>query len=461
MPTSQEITHDVSVTAASSDAEGPASPPDGRREEAASTALPRLLLGRLRQNLTDPGTLLALVLIAALVVRLAWLTLPQNSLIFDETYYVNAARVLLGWTVPAGAPYAGAPLGLDPNTEHPPLAKLLMALSMSAFGDNGMGWRLPSVIAGMVALIAVFGIVRSAGESFRLAVLVVGLVAFENLTLVHGRIGTLDMLVLAPILVGAWLALRGRWAAAGAATGIGMLMKLTALYGLLALLVLLALALWATWRRAHRLGLADLRPTVAMLVPFAVVTLGGLWLLDIRFSSYANPIEHLRHMLEYGANLARAVAGPGSCPSNQSTPWQWLFNECQMSYLRTDVTVKAGEKILSIRATVDFRGAMNPILIGSLPIAFLFTSWLAWKKHSRLATWSIVWAAANYVPYVALALLSQRVTYLYYFLPVIPALAVATALTLRRSGLPRFVTVGYVCAFVGAFVAYFPFRQIP
>ena len=62
---------------------------------------------------------------------------------------------------------------------------------------------------------------------------------------------------------------------------------------------------------------------------------------------------------------------------------------------------------------------------------------------------------------MALALLSQRITYLYYFLPVIPALAVATALVLRRSGLPRFVTVGYLIAFLAAFVAYFPFRQIP
>ena len=92
---------------------------------------------------------------------------------------------------------------------------------------------------------------------------------------------------------------------------------------------------------------------------------------------------------------------------------------------------------MAIRPTIDFRGAMNPILIGSLFVAFLFTGWLAWKRRSRLAGWSLVWAAANYLPYVALALLSQRVTYIYYFLPVIPALAVATALLLRRSGLPQ------------------------
>jgi len=449
------------VIAVSSVTDGEAAAAPGPGEPAGSSSLPRFLFERVRQNLSDPGTLLALLLIAALVVRIVWLTLPQNSLIFDENYYVNAARVLLGWTVPAGAPYAGAPIGLDPNTEHPPLGKLLMALSMAGFGDNGLGWRLPSVIAGMVALVAVYQIVRSAGESARLALLAVGFLAFENLTLVHGRIGTLDMLVLAPLLVGAWMALRGRWAAAGAATGIGMLMKLTALYGLLALLVMLALALWAAWRRQRRIRLSDLRPTVVTLITFSLVTIGGLWLLDMRFSSYTNPFAHLQHMIDYGANLARSVVGPGSCPSNDSAPWKWLFNECQMSYLRVDVTVKAGEKIVATHSTIDFRGAMNPILIGSLPIAFLFTGWLAWKRRSRLAMWSLVWAGANYLPYAALALLSQRVTYLYYFLPVIPALAVATALTLRRSGLPRFVTVGYVIAFLAAFVAYFPFRQIP
>jgi len=452
---------DVPVIGASSSTSGEVAAENASRAPEASPSLARVLIERLRQNLRDPGTLLALTLIAALIVRIIWLTVPQGSLIFDETYYVNAARVLLGWPVAEGAPYAGSPAGLDPNSEHPPLGKLLMALSMTVFGDNGLGWRLPSVVAGMLALAALYLIVRASGESARLALLAVGFFAFENLTHVHSRIGTLDMLVLAPILVGAWLALRGRWAAAGGAVGLGMLMKLTALYGLLALLIMLALGLWAAWRRERRLHLVDLRPTVAVLIAFTIVTIGGLWLLDARFSSFSNPIEHLRHMLEYGANLGRGVVGPGPCPGNDSAPWQWLFNDCQMSYLRVDVTVKAGDEIVSIRPTIDFRGAMNPILIGSLFVAFLFTGWLAWKRHSRLAGWSIVWAAANYLPFVALALLTQRVTYIYYFLPVIPALAVATALLLRRSRLPRFVTIGYLLVFIAGVAAYFPFRQIP
>ena len=51
--------------------------------------------------------------------------------------------------------------------------------------------------------------------------------------------------------------------------------------------------------------------------------------------------------------------------------------------------------------------------------------------------------------------------YIYYLLPVVPALAVAIAILLRRAGLPRVVTCGFLVAYAAGFVAYFPFRQIP
>jgi hypothetical protein len=117
------------------------------------------LVARAADNLRDPGRVTLLLLLAALVLRALWLNEPARGLIFDESFYVNAARVIVG--LPAAVHYAGSPVGLDPNTEHPPLGKLLMAASMSVFGDTGLGWRLPSLIAAMVALITVSKIVRT------------------------------------------------------------------------------------------------------------------------------------------------------------------------------------------------------------------------------------------------------------------------------------------------------------
>jgi len=410
------------------------------------------------ENLRDPARAIALVLLTALILRVLWLNLPARTLIFDEAYYVNAARVILG--LPAGTHYAASPVGLDPNTEHPPLGKLAMAASMAVFGDNGLGWRLPSVIAAMVALLAVYRIVRATDKSVWLAVLVVTLVSLDNLTMVHGRIGTLDMLVLAPMLVGSWLALERRWLLAGLAMGIALLVKLTALYGIGAVILYLLLTDGPAWWRARRVRLRELAGPVVFGVVTMAVALGGLTVLDARYTSFASPFDHIARMVDYGANL-RAPITTGFCPEADSRPWQWLFNECQIQYLRVDVTVRAGEEIVAKIPRVDFRGALNPLLAAAIPLAGLFAAWYAWRTRNQLALWAVAWATANYLPYLALAAFTPRIMYLYYALPLVPAIAIAIALLLLRGGLPRPVRWGFLAAYVLGFVAYFPFRQVP
>ncbi len=425
--------------------------------------LVRRIARRLRSSLSDPGNLLALVLIGSLALRVAWLDTPRGSQIFDEAYYVNAARVILGWPVAAGDHYAGSPAGLDPNTEHPPLGKLLIAGSMAVFGDNGIGWRAPSVVAAMVALIALYLIVRAAGETAQLGVLAVAFFSLDNLAFVHGRIATLDILVLAPMLVGAWLGLRRRWLLAGAVTGLALLMKLTALYGLFALLLLLAMEMLRRWLAVRRIAVRDFVPALGLVGAFLVVGVGGLAILDSRYSSYKSPIDHLSHMVDYGAALTKNPGAPTSAGSAiDSAPWQWLANDGQISYFRTVVNVTSGDTDVSSRATIDFRGALNPAFAGGvIVVAFAAAWWLARRRKSRLAAWALAWAAANYLPYIALAIVSRRIMYFYYFLPVVPAITIAVALLLARTRLPRIATWAYLAATVAGFIAYFPFRQIP
>lgn len=407
--------------------------------------------------LAQPDQVLAAVLLLALAARAIWLWLPDHSLIFDEAYYVNAARVLLGHHPDAGAAYAQAPLGLDPNTEHPPLGKLLIAGSMLLFGDSGVGWRLPSLIAGMVSLVALYGLVRAAGERAWLGILAVFLFAFDNLSLVHGRIATLDILFLAPCLVGAWLALRRRWALAGFAFALGTLIKLTALFGLAAIVAFVVLEAGAGWWQRRRVRLADLLPLVPLLSAWLFVSVGGLWILDLAFSPYHNPVDHIQHMLEFGAKLQTSGQQTGIA----SDPWSWLVNQVQIPYLRVDVNTTAAGKTIASHASINFVGALNPVLLGALPLVAAFALWYAWRHGSRLALWALTWGAVNYLVYYPMVMLGHRITYLYYMLPVVPAMAIATALLLARARLPRLVSWAFLVAFTLGFVAYFPFRQLP
>ena len=198
-------------------------------------------------RLRDPLVLLAVLSVVSLAVRLAWLAEPcrkpcrsasDRVLVFDERYYVNAARVIAGIHPPPGSPYATAPLGSDPNSEHPQLAKVIMAGAIELFGDGPFAWRIGSIVFGSLALLGCFALARAAGGGRWVALGASALMAADNLLIVHGRIATLDIYALAAMIWGATFYLRGRPLAAGVTIGIGACMKLVAPYVLLALAVL-------------------------------------------------------------------------------------------------------------------------------------------------------------------------------------------------------------------------------
>lgn len=130
----------------------------------------------------------------SLAARAAWLGQPcrtpchsaaDHVLIFDETYYVNAARAIAGLPPPSGAQYAH-PAGEDPNAEHPQLAKLIIAASIQVLGDGPLAWRLGSLVLGSVAILGMFALVRAAGGGQWIALGAAALMACDNLMRIGG-----------------------------------------------------------------------------------------------------------------------------------------------------------------------------------------------------------------------------------------------------------------------------------
>jgi len=435
----------------------PALPADLLREpaELGSRGIPRRPGHRdLGWIVPSARAVLMLVLLAALLCRVIWLTKPAGALIFDEAYYVNAARVMLGLNVDAGAPYADQPAGLDPNHEHPPLGKALIAGSMRVFGDDALGWRMPSVVAGMASIVLLYGIVRAAGGDRWLATLSAGLFAIDNLALVHSRIASLDMMLVGFLMLGAWCALRGWPLAAGVSFALAALVKINGFYGLAAMmLVVLVQALWA-WRTGQGRPRTYLKNGALLAVGCLPVWFAGLWLLDLRFSTYTTPWDHLQFILHYGLSLTRTAGTLGQ----ESYPWQWLFNEAQMTYLRTDEQVFANDQLVGSQALIYFRGAMNPFIIAAVPLGLGVAVWRVWRCRDPLALWVLAWFAATYLPFYPLSMVQHRVAYIFYFLPTLPAVVVGVALFVRHAGLPRVVQWSYVGGVLLGFIAYFPFR---
>jgi len=149
-----------------------------------------------------PALAALLIAIAAQLLFSVGVTRPSKP-VFDEVHYVPAARTLLALERPV-------------NTEHPLLAKTIIAGGIATFGDNALGWRAMSTLAGTATVLGVFAILMLLFGSVRTASYG-ALFAAVNMTLfVHARIAMLEPFLGAFVVTGTaailW-AMRGprRW----------------------------------------------------------------------------------------------------------------------------------------------------------------------------------------------------------------------------------------------------------
>ncbi len=395
------------------------------------------------------GMVLFQLLLVSFLLRILWLDSPGGRTIFDEHYYVNASRVILGIPVEAGQPYAGKPAGLDANTEHPPLGKLLITGSMALFGDNPYGWRMPAIVFGTAAIGLTAGVVLAAGGSQTAALMAAFLLAFDNLAFVHSRVATLDVFVLTFSLLAAYCYLRRWTAAAGAALALAGLVKVNGLW--------LALAFAAFEAYLVCRPRDEPRAAIRRLVQTGAATVAafglGLFVLDRFFTTYTTPIQHLQRIFGYGMGLKASERSGES-----SYPWDWLLNQTQMPYYHLDKVFEVNGQVVRRVAEISFTGALNPYLIFVAPVALAAAGWWAWTSRDRVAAVAVCWVAATYLPFFALAA-TGRVMYIFYILPAVPGMAIAAALLAER--LPAAARWAYLAVYLFGFASLFPFRVLP
>jgi dolichyl-phosphate-mannose-protein mannosyltransferase len=435
--------------------------------------------GFLRRWLSDPiAPVIALCVILVFSFAFRTIDLEQpcaspcktpasHTLIFDEAYYVNAARVIDHINPPAGADYHNAPLGKDPNAEHPQLAKLIIAATIELFGDDPLGWRIGSVLFGLLALVALYALVRAAGGSGWLAAGAAAVASLDNLLLVHSRIGTLDVYAVAMMLISATLYLRKHPIAAGVAVGVGMCMKEVAIYMIAVFVLFEALRLLRAWWSESASGWVqtNVRPAGLVIVSTAVSFLLLLWILDILVPAYdtgthityaGSPFTHFFHIVHYATLLKSEPGKPGI----SSTPFQWLLNEKAIPYAKTAVTATANGKVVSVHPVYFFQGLMNPFIIFLAVPALLACVSFWWRENDIVALIAVAWFLGNFLPAVFESYALGRVNYLYYMLIVMPAIYIALARAFGDRRMPRAATIGWAATLVFGFADLYPIRTL-
>ncbi len=103
---------------------------------------------------------------------------------FDEFHYIPSAKQFLAWKE-------------NQNWEHPPLGKMIMAVSIAAWGDRPIGWRFASTTFGALTLVGMYLWALALFRNQKLALWVAGITLFNQLLYVQSRIGMLDTFMFA------------------------------------------------------------------------------------------------------------------------------------------------------------------------------------------------------------------------------------------------------------------------
>lgn len=408
------------------------------------------------QSLYDK--LFVVLFIVDVILRAIWLDKPTGSLIFDEWYYVNVARVILGIPQSVGAngqpPYVNVPPGLDPNHEHPPLAKLLIALSTYLVGNNGYGWRIPSVIFGSIAVLVFYLLMKKIASYKMVPLIATFLFSFDNLVFVQSRIATLDIFALTFMLLGLYWYFSGHSRLSAIGMALSALTKITGLAGFL-IIVIVHATKFATGRSKGRAWNEFFSWFEKYIAVYAVSLLLLLTIMDRLWAGYSTPLEHIQYILSYSAALV------SQCPNGIiSCPWQWLLNQIQIPYLVVSVQVTSGNVAHSYNS-IDFLGAMNPAILYLTIPTMLYAAYSYHQKKSDLTLLSLVWFAVTYLPYYPAVIFEQRVTYLFYFLATVPAVCAAIAHMIADQNPPKLVVIFYLGVVFVSFYLMFPFKVVP
>ncbi len=333
---------------------------------------------------------LCLLVVVTLAMHFVIIASP-SELILDETHYIPDARNIIENQETL-------------RTEHPPLAKLFIVAGIKIFGDNPFGWRFFSVIFGTATIVLFYFLCRRLNMSRDAASIATFLLALENMTFVQASVAMLDVYCLTFMMASFLLYAGRRYLSSGVAVGLSALAKLN---GALAVPVMFFHWLFRRQGRSRWFALTVVTAPVAFV--------GLLALFDLAvvrdFSALVDPISRIKTMLSLSSGITFAYADHPA----MSRPWEWLLAYKPMSYWFSP----------------HYLAAISPSIWALIMPTFGYMVYRA-VKGNEAGLFGAAWFAGTYLVWIPLSLITDRVSYIYYFYPTIGAVCLGLGLGLSR-----------------------------
>jgi len=287
------------------------------------------------------------------------------------------------------------------NSEHPPLAKLIIGLSMMTFGDKPIVWRVPSIIMGTLMLILicfmVFKFIRN-----ELIVFLVFLFAFvDSIFMAMSSIAMLDVYAAFFLTLSAWLALRNNYFFSAISLGLSASAKLTGVFPVIALLLYM------------------------LIIHFNIIKsfIYSLFISFIAWVAVNSPlIVHygIKNWIDQVQGGLRWHVSPRPEGPPVSTPWGWLYNQNPFPlHFKPDVIAK-----------------VDPVIYIMALIMLVFIPYL-YRKENKKYLIPTLWFLSSFIGYISVYFLGNKTLYSFYVITLTPMVYVLAAALIYYLTVPR------------------------
>ena len=363
-----------------------------------------------------------LLILVTLVMHFCIITNTYDH-ILDEAHYINDANNIIENHE-------------TERLEHPPLAKLFIVTGIHVFGDNPWGWRFFSIVFGTATLVFFYFLCRRLGMSWMASNLATTLLAFENMTFVHASIAMIDVYYVTFMMASFFFYIKMKYVTSGVSVGLSGLSKLN---GALALPVIGVHWLFSRQKRHWWVVLTFLFAVLTFLVLMMAFDLAIVQ--DI--SEVESPVDRIIYMMDRSGTLTfETVEHP-----SESRPWEWLLTYKPMAY----------------HWTPNYVGGISPSIWALIMPTFLFLVWRAIKRDEA-GLFGAAWFFGTFMLWIPATIITDRVSYPYYFYPTIGAICIGLGIFLaqlvdifkkRGSGKLRWVLLSIVILYLMAHLASF------